>query len=318
MQTSLARRQRHRRALQGRPKGRRGSIIGRVAVVVLIVFLSTTLLATGAGLVVAVGAYNHYAANLPDPAEALQNLEFDQQTRVVDRTGKIELAKLGSLRREVVTYDQIPGEMIDATTSIEDQDFWQNPGFDPVGIVSAGVDTISGRPRGASTITQQLVRARLLPDWAFEGSTYERKFREIIQSVRLTQEYPGQSGKEQILTAYLNQNFYGNNSYGVKAAARGYFGKALQRPDDRPVRDPRGDPAVADQVRPREELGGGLQDDRRGRRRLPGVRPDRPRHGRDRGATEPRAGPDEDPQHADGRRSTRSPSTKPPSWSRSC
>ena len=144
-----------------------------------------------------------------------------------DRTGKVELAKLGSLRREVVTYDQIPGEMIDATTAIEDQDFWQNAGFDPVGIISAGVDTISGRPRGASTITQQLVRARLLPDWAFEGSTYERKVREIIQSVRLTQAYPGQAGKEQIITAYLNQNFYGNNSYGVKAAARGYFGKAL-------------------------------------------------------------------------------------------
>src|SRR6478752_3266018 len=128
---------------------------------------------------------------------------------------------------EVVTYDQIPGEMIDATTSIEDQGFWQNAGFDPVGIISAGVDTISGRPRGASTITQQLVRARLLPDWAFEGSTYERKLREIIQSVRLTQEYPGQSGKEQIITAYLNQNFYGNNSYGVKAAAKSYFGKDL-------------------------------------------------------------------------------------------
>jgi membrane peptidoglycan carboxypeptidase len=228
MQTSLARRQRHRRALQGRPRGRRGSIVGRVAIVILIVFLSASVLLAGTGLVVAVGAYNHYSANLPDPAAALQNIEFDQQTRVVDRTGKIELAKLGSLRREVVTYDQIPGEMIDATTSIEDQDFWRNAGFDPVGIISAGVDTISGRPRGASTITQQLVRARLLPDWAFEGSTYERKLREIIQSVRLTQEFPGEAGKEQIITAYLNQNFYGNNSYGVKAAARGYFGKDLK------------------------------------------------------------------------------------------
>ena len=191
MQTSLARRQRHRRALQGRPKGRRGSIIGRVAIVVLIVFLSTTLLATGAGLVVRRRRVQPLRGQPARPEAALQNLEFDQQTRVVDRTGKIELAKLGSLRREVVTYDQIPGEMIDATTSIEDKDFWQNAGFDPVGIVSAGLDTISGRPRGASTITQQLVRARLLPHWAFEGSTYERKFREIIQSVRLTQAYPG-------------------------------------------------------------------------------------------------------------------------------
>jgi membrane peptidoglycan carboxypeptidase len=227
MQTSLARRQRHRRALQGRPTTRGGSTIGRVLLVIFVLFLVMTMLVTGAGLVFAVGAYNHYAAGLPEPKAALTNLVFDQQTQVFDRTGKTELAKLGSLRREVVTFDQIPGEMIDATTAIEDKDFWINAGFDPIGIVSAGLDTLSGRPRGASTITQQLVRARLLPASAFEGSTYDRKVREIIQSIRLTQAYPGEIGKEQIVTAYLNQNFYGNNSYGVKAAAKGYFGKPL-------------------------------------------------------------------------------------------
>jgi membrane peptidoglycan carboxypeptidase len=127
-----------------------------------------------------------------------------------------------------VAFDTIPGEMIDATTAIEDKDFWDNAGFDPVGIVSAGLDTIAGKPRGASTITQQLVRARLLPASAFEGTTYERKLREIIQSIRLTEEYPGKEGKETIITAYLNQNFYGNSSYGVQSAAKGYFNKAMK------------------------------------------------------------------------------------------
>jgi len=70
--------------------------------------------------------------------------------------------------------------------------------------------------------------ARLLPQAACAGSTYERKIREIIQSIRLTQAFPGDSGKQQIITAYLNQNFYGNQSYGVKAAAQVYFGKALK------------------------------------------------------------------------------------------
>ena len=110
--------------------------------------------------------------------------------------------------------------MLDATTAVEDQFFWTNPGFDPSAIISAGLDTLSGRPRGASTITQQLVRARLLPPDAFEDSTYERKIREIIQSIRLTEAYPGDEGKQDIITAYLNQNFYGNQTYGVKAAAR--------------------------------------------------------------------------------------------------
>jgi membrane peptidoglycan carboxypeptidase len=176
----------------------------------------------------AVGTYNHYAAGLPDPKEALNDLTFEQQTRIYDRTGKIELARLGILKREVVTFDDIPAEMIDATTAIEDKDFWENAGFDPIGIVSAGLDTIAGKPRGASTITQQLVRARLLPAWAFEGTTYERKLREIIQSIRLTEAYPGEAGKKQIITAYLNQNFYGNSSYGVQSAAKGYFNKAMK------------------------------------------------------------------------------------------
>ena len=175
------------------------------------------------------GAYNYYAQGLPDPVEALTNIPFEQQTVIYDRTGKIELARLGDLKRELVTFEQIPGEVLDATTAIEDKDFWVNAGFDPAGIVSAGLDTVAGKPRGASTITQQLVRARLLPPEAFEGSTYERKAREIIQSIRLTQAYPGEAGKQAIITAYLNQNFYGNQSYGVKAAAKGYFGKSLEQ-----------------------------------------------------------------------------------------
>ena len=226
MQTTLARRQRHRRSISRRPT-KRGNLFRRILIAIPIVVLLVAVLTAGAGALFSVAAYNYYATGLPDPKSALTDLDFEQQTIVYDRTNKVELARLGSLRREVVTFDQIPDEMLDATTAIEDQHFWTNPGFDPVGIVSAGLDTLSGRPRGASTITQQLVRARLLPPEAFAGETYERKIREIIQSVRLTEAYPGDKGKQDIITAYLNQNFYGNQTYGVKAAARGYFGKPL-------------------------------------------------------------------------------------------
>ncbi|MBA2700122.1 MAG: transglycosylase domain-containing protein, partial [Chloroflexi bacterium] len=229
MQTSLARRQRHRRVPSHRPVRRGGSVVRRLAIIIPVVLVLVAVLTVGAGLLFTVTAYNYYAEGLSDPKTALNDLEFEQQTVIYDRTGKIELARLGELRREVVTFEQLPGEMLDATTAVEDKDFWINPGFDPAGIVSAGLDTISGRPRGASTITQQLVRARLLPSEAFEGSTYERKVREIIQSIRLTEAYPGDAGKQQIITAYLNQNFYGNGTYGVRAAARGYFGKELNQ-----------------------------------------------------------------------------------------
>ncbi|MEX1171801.1 MAG: transglycosylase domain-containing protein [Chloroflexota bacterium] len=228
MQTTLARRQRHRRAMQRRPQGQGGAIIRRILIAIPIIVVLLAMVTAGTGALFTVAAYNYYAQGLPDPEEALANLDFDQQTLVYDRTGQVELARLGTLKREVVAFADIPGEMLDATTAIEDKDFWVNAGFDPLGIISAGLDTVSGRPRGASTITQQLVRARLLPAEAFEGSTYDRKFREIIQSIRLTQAYPGDTGKQEIITAYLNQNFYGNNSYGIKAAAKGYFGKELK------------------------------------------------------------------------------------------
>jgi membrane peptidoglycan carboxypeptidase len=228
MQTSLARRQRHRRTGPARrPRG--GSAARRVAIA-LPLFLFTFLIVIGLLVLVgAVTAYAYYSRDLQDPRVLLSNIVFDQQTILYDRTGKVELARLGELRRELIKYDDIPADLLDATTAIEDKDFWSNPGFDLAGFVAASVDTLNGRPRGGSTITQQLVRARLLPEEAFADSVYERKLREIIQSVRLTQEYPGDDGKKQIITAYLNQNFYGNRSYGIKAAAATYFAKPLDK-----------------------------------------------------------------------------------------
>jgi membrane peptidoglycan carboxypeptidase len=228
MQTSLARRQRHRRALGRRPTGRRGTTVATVVGATLATIVIGTFLVALLGLAVVVGAYNQYATGLPEPAAALKAIDFEQQTIVYDRTGEIELARLGDFKRELVEFEEIPPEVLDSTTAIEDKDFWTNPGFDFFAILDAGIDTVSGRPRGASTITQQLVRQRLLPDWAFDGSTYDRKIREIIQSIKLTEAFPGEQGKKDIITAYLNQNFYGNQSYGVKAAAKSYFGKPLE------------------------------------------------------------------------------------------
>ena len=93
-------------------------------------------------------------------------------------------------------------------------------------MVAAAIETLQGDGRGASTITQQLVRARLLPaDVVDPGADlFVRKAKEIIQSARLTQAFPGQTGKQQIITAYLNQVFYGHDAYGIAAAAQIYFG----------------------------------------------------------------------------------------------
>ncbi|HVL53857.1 MAG TPA: biosynthetic peptidoglycan transglycosylase, partial [Vitreimonas sp.] len=210
-----------RRAAQRRP---RRSTAGSIAIIVF-----ATLAAVGALAAVAVvGGYIVLSRGLEDP-RALKEFPLQQESIVYDRTGQRELARFGELKREVVTFDEIPGILVDATTAVEDKTFWVNSGFDPAAIVAAGVDALRGNARGASTITQQLVRQRLLDEdlVGTRGRTVERKLKEIIQSIRLTQTFPGEDGKREIITAYLNQNFYGNNSYGVKAAARSYFDKAL-------------------------------------------------------------------------------------------
>jgi penicillin-binding protein 1A len=230
MQTSLQRRQRHRRAGAAR-RGRGGGAGRRVALAIPLLLFSSFLALGSVGFVGAIDAYAYYNNGLPDPATAFTNLTFDQPSVVWDRTGKVQLATFGEQNRAVAKFSDIPPEMFDATTAIEDKDFWSNPGFDIGAFISATIDTLSGRPRGASTITQQLVRARLLPASALTGTTYDRKIKEIIQSIRLTQEFPGLAGKQAIITAYLNQNFYGNQSYGIMAAAEGYFGKNIKNLD---------------------------------------------------------------------------------------
>ena len=182
------------------------------------------------GAFAAVGVYAALASDdeLPKP-ETLTTYVLPEETVILDRRGSRELARFGDARREVVTFEEIPPLVLDATTAIEDKTFWENAGFDPMAIVAAGLDSLRGNSRGASTITQQLVRQRLLPPELVQekGRTVERKLKEIIQSIRVTQEFEGETGKQEIITAYLNQNYYGNQLYGIKAAADGYFGVEL-------------------------------------------------------------------------------------------
>ena len=180
------------------------------------------------GTVGVVAAFSRYTSNLASPNNMLKDITFQQQSVITDRNGVV-LARFGGEKREVVEFKDIPPIVVDAQVAIEDKTFWDNAGFDPLAIVSAGIDSLRGNGRGASTITQQLVRQRLLDPALVQdpNRTLERKIKEIIQSIRLTEAYPGVEGKQQIIAAYLNQNYYGNQTYGVKAAAETYFGHPL-------------------------------------------------------------------------------------------
>jgi len=205
---------------------------------VVVALLAAVIVLSAAGLVAAAatGAFVTVATldqGLPD-VRAFTDLGFSEPTRIFDRKGKTELARFYESRRRVVEFDEIPPYVLDATTAVEDDTFWQNPGFDLEATVNAFAQSAAGGSDrgGASTITQQLVRARLLPpevisqDNTREG-LYVRKAKELIQAYKLTQAFPGEEGKKAIITAYLNEIFYSQNAYGIAAAANVYFGKEL-------------------------------------------------------------------------------------------
>jgi len=218
----------HRRAATHRPRRpvTRSRRVTTILVAALATFLIGSLLLAGMAVLGSFVAVSALSQGLPDQTN-LAGLTFAQPTIVYDRTGKVQLGVFQREQRRVVTFDEVPHLILDATTTAEDRTFWTNEGFDPAAILSAVADNAStGSERGASTITQQLVRARLLPGEVVApgANQYVRKAKELIQASRLTSAYPGEAGKQSIVTAYLNEIFYGHDAYGIAAAAKIYFG----------------------------------------------------------------------------------------------
>ncbi len=166
----------------------------------------------------AVTALAFFGQDLPS-AEDLAKAPLSLSTKVYDRSGTQLLYQFEEERRDIVTFDQVPQMVIDATLGAEDKSFWTNPGIDIFGILRAARDDLLHRNvvSGASTITQQLVKQRIVGDEV----SVSRKIKEAILAVEVTRTY----SKKQILELYLNQIYYGNQAYGIRAAAQTYFGK---------------------------------------------------------------------------------------------
>src|SRR2546425_558133 len=176
-------------------------------------FLFAMLAMTGTAAAAFVG---YFASDLP-AAHDLATIPIPLSTKIWDRTGEHLLYTLEDERRELVGLDAVPLKMQQATIAIEDKSFWTNPGVDFGGIVRAfQANQSSGRvTQGGSTITQQLIKTRLLGD----EPTVTRKIKEAILAIEATRTFE----KKQILEMYLNQIYYGNQAYGIRAAAKTYF-----------------------------------------------------------------------------------------------
>jgi membrane peptidoglycan carboxypeptidase len=198
----------------------------------LLAFVKLALLATEIVVLAVLLVYYHYSRDLEGleagigahrPAETTQIYARDGQTLLY------ELVDPQGGRRTVVDLSRIPKPLRDATVAVEDSNFYENPGVDLRGIIRAlwlnyqqDCQDDQCRPvSGGSTITQQLVRNVLLPPEERTRISFDRKLREAILAYRVSRKY----SKDQILSLYLNEVYYGNQAYGVEAAAQAYFGK---------------------------------------------------------------------------------------------
>ncbi len=147
-------------------------------------------------------------------------IALPQSSQVYARDGSL-IGEIGQQWRQVIALRTLPRYVGQAFVAVEDQRFYQHDGVDLVGVAGALKDALGGNPRGASTITQQLV-GNMHPDIIDRSDrSLSRKLREQSAAREMEKHY----SKEQILEAYLNTIHFGSRYYGIEAAARHYFGK---------------------------------------------------------------------------------------------
>ena len=200
------------------------NIIKKIALTIIYILLLTSFIL---GLIFIPKVYKLYKfskeyINKPFSKEELQKNE-SRVLKIYDRNN-ILLANLfpeyGGFYKEV-KYSNLPQNLIEAVISAEDKNFFKHKGIDYKAILRAFISNLLNRKivSGGSTITQQLSKSII-----HRERNYINKFYEALDSIRLEKNLT----KEEILTEYLNRIFFGNNCYGIGAAAELYFKKEVK------------------------------------------------------------------------------------------
>ena len=185
-----------------------------LVITLMTVLISLTLFAGSVGL-----AFVNILTTAPEIDPYSINSGFEETSLIFDKDKnlleKVETAEY----RTFVKLNKVPQYLKDAFISIEDERFYEHPGIDPKGILSSLYENFKagGVVRGASTITQQLIKNTFLSN----EQTLTRKLKEIYLALNLETKL----SKDQILESYLNMISLGQNSYGVQEASRTYFSK---------------------------------------------------------------------------------------------
>jgi penicillin-binding protein 1A len=200
---------------RSRRKPKRRSRLRRVLI------LLTVLFVLGTAAVVALGATTYYSASCD--LSALHPVRQGNNSLVYGANGSLIGVLPANENRTAVGRGEMSPWAGKATVAIEDRRFYQHGGVDPVGIARASLaDAFAGRiVQGGSTITQELVRNLYLS----QQQTVQRKVLEACLAIKLARAWP----KDRILTAYLNDVYYGAHAYGIEAAAETYFSVPASR-----------------------------------------------------------------------------------------
>jgi len=173
----------------------------------------------------AYAVYAEAVQDLPTPVETTF-LDSVGVTRLLDRTGTVELFAVQDplgRRRAWTTLDELPQHVIDATLLVEDPDFLQVTRFDLFGTAVRLWENIMAGPTEADpSLTARLVRNTILPE--SEVATAEERQREISLVAEINRRY----SPSDVLEWHLNTDAYGNEAYGIEAAAQVYLGKSAR------------------------------------------------------------------------------------------
>ncbi|MCF6097026.1 penicillin-binding protein 1A [Thermovorax subterraneus] len=168
----------------------------------------------------ALGLFLYYVKDTPpfDP----QKLKPSETSIVYDSKGNVIAELHGGQNRIPVPLDEIPEHLKEAFIAIEDKNFYKHKGINFKSLIGAvWTDIVTGGyRRGASTITQQLVKNVFLT----HEKTLKRKAQEAWLAIQVERHFT----KDQILEFYLNHIYFGHSAYGVEAAAQTFFGKSVK------------------------------------------------------------------------------------------
>ncbi|MBU1217062.1 PBP1A family penicillin-binding protein [bacterium] len=173
------------------------------------------------GFIAPFAAIMYYLVNYEFDISELVEYKPAMSSRVYDRNGEKIANIFDEKHRYYASFNEIPPRAVEALLAIEDTTFFEHPGVNLDAIFRALIKDIKAGKmvEGASTITQQLVKNKLLT----REKKISRKIKELIYSMRLELAL----SKEEILERYLNEIYFGHGYYGIKTAADGYFHKEL-------------------------------------------------------------------------------------------